>query len=370
MKFSHSKLSTILKCPATYNLIYNIGLSLKFKKPALTIGSAVHWGIEHNTENISEYDEEELNEETISLCQAMIHGYLFHKEKIFNNLLRDEDGSKLELYEEIHELDISSNLKSFKYQEPHLFNGIIDLLLITNKGFILVDYKTSSTEPKWDTYLDQLYRYIYLLNTNFSDIPVYKIAIINLKKSRTRKLPKESYDNYQRRLEIEYEINENDLVNYHEYKITEINDNLMNSYIKNLSRMCDTAQLIADNKAWYINFNAINDYGGSDFKDIFLRTPSSYILYNIKDKVYDEETNNIVNKRDCIELDIYSIEEENVLNKYTLFKEELDSFIKSNKTPLQLLDKTELFIHLKSKYICDDDLLEKYWITYIFENKN
>jgi hypothetical protein len=39
----------------TYYLKYKVGINLKVKKPALAIGSAVHWGIEHNTDDLTEY---------------------------------------------------------------------------------------------------------------------------------------------------------------------------------------------------------------------------------------------------------------------------------------------------------------------------
>ena len=55
MRLSHSKLSCILSCPATYYLNYVQGISKKTEKSALSIGSAVHWGIEHDTEDLSEY---------------------------------------------------------------------------------------------------------------------------------------------------------------------------------------------------------------------------------------------------------------------------------------------------------------------------
>ena len=55
MKLSHSKLGVILNCPMTYHLKYEEGISLKVTKSALAIGSAVHWGIEHNSEDLSEY---------------------------------------------------------------------------------------------------------------------------------------------------------------------------------------------------------------------------------------------------------------------------------------------------------------------------
>ena len=82
MKLSHSKLNCILNNPAEYYLIYKEGIKLKDEKPALSLGSAVHWGIEHNTEDLTEYYEELRKEkgsgvysEGQPLAEAMVHGY-------------------------------------------------------------------------------------------------------------------------------------------------------------------------------------------------------------------------------------------------------------------------------------------------------
>ena len=58
-------------------------------------------------------------------------------------------------------------LPSKRYEGGYNFVGIIDLLLLTNKGFIIIDYKTSSTVPEWDKYLEQIYSYEYLLSKKF-----------------------------------------------------------------------------------------------------------------------------------------------------------------------------------------------------------
>ena len=89
MKLSHSKLSTILSCPMTYYLSYIEGIQPIEEKAALAIGSAVHWGIEHNTEDLTEYYHSEESQYTREqlLSEAMVHGYFKHKEEIFNQKL-------------------------------------------------------------------------------------------------------------------------------------------------------------------------------------------------------------------------------------------------------------------------------------------
>ena len=93
MKLSHSKLNLILTCPMSYFLNYKQRISLKTQKTALEIGSAVHWGIEHNTEDLTDYVSETskyygntpgYNKDQV-LAEAMIHGYLKHKDSLWSN---------------------------------------------------------------------------------------------------------------------------------------------------------------------------------------------------------------------------------------------------------------------------------------------
>lgn len=350
----------------SYFLNYKQGISLKVEKSALEIGSAVHWGIEHNTEDLTDYISEtskylgnrpEYDQEQI-LAEAMIHGYLKHKEEIFNKILTDYDGvTKLQLLDEQHEVNLIEPLKSFKYEKSHEFNGIIDLLLLTDKGFIVVDFKTSTQTPDWDKYTDQLYRYIYLLQKEFPTVPVYKIAIINLKKSGIRKKVNENEESFLLRLKREYEINDNELVLYHEFLRTAIDEKNLSIYIDNLSKMADFAQMIDDSKLWFINFNnAVSVYGKSTYWDIFYNTKDCEYLYKIKDPMFNEDLNEISEFRDCTKFDLMSITEK-VLNHYVTFKEEVSQLPHP-------IEKQAAFETLKRKYKTDDTLLEKYWKQY------
>lgn len=358
MKLSHSKLSCILNCPMTYYLQYVVGISPKTPKTAFEIGTAVHWGIEHDTEDLSSQLSKNLNQEKI-LAEAMVHGYLYHKNKIFNELLIDDETDTNQIIDEIHELNISAPLKSYVFNEPHQFVGIIDLLLYTDKGFIIIDYKTSSVVPDWNDYLDQLYRYIFLLRSEFPDIPVYKIGIINLRKTKLKRLKDENDISYSNRLKKEYEINDNNLINWHIFPCMSINKQHVDDYLTNLSRMADTAAMIDLNKLWYINFNAINDYGGSPYKDIFMHTPDSYVLYNIRDRVYDPLAQKILKSRSCKPIDVLVVDEKDVLNNYEQFKAQAIALFAVNSNT----DKDILFEHIKKNFKTDDELLEQYWST-------
>lgn len=367
MKLSHSKLNTILTCPATYYLNYIEGIKLKVEKSPLLTGSAVHWGIENNKDDLTEFYDGAKNKgenylEDKVLAEAIVHGYLNHKDELLKEILKDpETGEQLELIEEIHELVLESKLKSYCY-EDHDFMGIIDLLLLTNKGFIIIDYKTSSTVPEWDKYLDQIYRYDYLMKQIFPETPVIKVGIINLRKTKIKQNVKkgETFEQFSQRLKLEYEINDSDLINYHEFSPDKLDKELLDNYIKNLSLAADTAYMIDASKNFYINFNNTDGiYGKSPYWDIFYKTPDNYLKYNIKDRVFDPLTNSINEIRDCVPIDMKVIDYKNVLNKYFIFEQEYDSFVENVKNPT----KSKFNKYLKGKYITDDNLLQNYWTT-------
>ena len=368
MKFSHSKLNCILSNPMEYFLSYVEGIQPKEEKAALALGSAVHWGIEHNTENLEEYykkkgsfkQKDNYSKDNL-LAEAMVHGYFKHKDELFNRLLTNpKTEGRLTLLDEQHEIYLNGQLKSnLSDLDFHEFVGIIDLLLVTDEGFIVVDYKTSSQVPDWDNYKEQLYRYIMLLRQNFPETPIVKIAIINLRKTCIRQKKNENEDQFFARLKYEYEINDEEYVNYHEFPMKDIDTNLLDNYIENLGKMCDMAYTIDKNKMWYINFTAANTaYGKSAYWDIFYKTPDNYVLYKISDKIWNEENNSFDEIRDCIPLDMQVIDS-NCLNKYSIFKNEYQNFFSKNIVK----DKKYFEKYLINNYIVDKDLLNKYYIN-------
>ena len=361
MRLSHSKLSLLLSNPMEYYLCYRMGITPKVEKKALSIGSAVHWGIEHGTEDLTEYFGDRLSYGRDQLmAEAMVHGYFYHKDKIFDELLTKSDGSKLTLIEEMHELFVDGKLKSFIYSEPHIFVGIIDLLLLTDEGFIIVDYKTSTNVPNWDDYLDQLYRYIFLLKSEFPEMPVIKIAIINLRKTRAKQTRGESDQSFLNRLRKDYEINDDSFVNWHIFEPHDLDEKFMKLYIDNLSRMADTGSVIDDNDMWFVNYSATNSYGGSVYKDIIYHVPDCYVLYNIKDDVWDEYSKQMKKVRDCKPIDMLVVDKKNVLNKYSKFESLVVKLFEQG-----MLDKDSIFEAMKTSYECDDELLELYWTTFL-----
>lgn len=370
MRLSHSKLGLILSCPMSYYLNYYQGIGLRDTKTAFAIGSAVHYGIEHSTSDLSEYFKENGGFKSRLdygydqlLSEAMVYGYLKHKERIFEDILTISDPlgrpiRKLTLEDEQHELYITGKLKShLPGVKFHDFVGIVDLLLLTNEGFIIVDYKTSSNTPNWSDYLEQVYRYIFLLQTAFPEVPIVKIGIINVRKTKIRQSKGENQSQFYARLKLEYEINDENYVNFHAYSPETLDSKLLEAYIANMSRMADSAHLTDERKQWYINYgSAMGMYGKSTYYDIFYRTPDAFILYNITDHIYNTETKTFDKVRNCVPLDMQVIELDNkILNKYELFRTAITNVG---------YDKEYTNNWLKKNYRTDDSLLELYWLTF------
>jgi len=367
--WSHSRLNRIIENPKEYYLVYKQGISPKEEKTSLFVGSAVHDGLERNSSDLTEWFEEHasfhdkgaITTEQV-LAESMVEAFLKRKQDFLNEIAYDEETETVaEFLQEEHELTLECTVASKKFEKPHKFLGIIDLLFLTDRGWILCDYKTSSKTPDWDVYKSQLFDYILLLRYNFPEVPLYKIAIINLQKTGIRQKKGENEDSYRRRLKDEYE-NNTDLINWHIYSMDEFSKEDINDYIENLTDMIDLAQTIENEHLFYLNHSATtNMYGKSQFWDIYYHTKDCHFLYKIRDTIFDENTESIVDSRDCVPIDMLTIEKgDKVLNKFYQFKKEADSMFKETKEK----NKKTLFDSLEKKYITDEKLLEEYWITY------
>lgn len=367
--WSHSRLNKIIENPAEYFLIYEEGIKPKQEKEALSVGSALHWCLENSTTDLTEYYKEKgdllqwndySNEQCLVECMA--DAYLKQKLDIYKQMLFDKETNKvLGIIDEYHELTLTAEFPSLIFKKKHKFLGIVDLLLLTEKGWILVDYKTSSRDVDWDDYKSQLYKYFNLLKYNFPEFPIWKIAIINIKKTQIRRRKNENDESYKDRIKVEYDLNENNLINLHIYNQDEFDEKQIAAKTKDLCEMMDLAQMIINNKLFFIHYsNIVNQYGPSQYYDIFYKTPDNYALYTIKDMIYDEDENDIIDRRNCEPIDMMVLDnKDNVLNKFTKFKEEV-TLLDQNGTK----EEKEIFEALKKKYITDDNLLKKYMLTY------
>lgn len=374
MHLSHSGLQLLLTCPASYFLSKKQGISLKKEAKALQVGSAFHWGCEHNTEDLKGYLDEidpfqnlynDFTKE-VALATGMVHGYLKKKDSIYKQILKSYEGEDLTLVDEFHELDLVCDLPSLRFEKNHEFHGIIDLLMLTDKGWIILDYKTSSMRPDFDKYLDQVLRYCWMVEQKFPEMPIYKVGIINVRKTGLKQRQGENEENYAMRIKREYDFDDCDLIEYHEFKPDDFEKSKMDLYIKNLSRMADFAQEIEDNNFWFINYgNAVSVYGKSEFWDLFYKTPDCKYLYKVYDPMFNTDLGEMSNYRDATDLDINSLEVPNPLNHYETFKEAFNKLPMSQVPALVLAQAEACRItclkYCKEHYTTDDELLNRYW---------
>lgn len=374
MHLSHSGLQLLLTCPASYFLSKKQGISLKKETKALQVGSAFHWGCEHNTEDLKGYLDEidpfqnlynDFTKE-VALATGMVHGYLKKKDSIYKQILKSYEGEDLTLVDEFHELDLVCDLPSLRFEKNHEFHGIIDLLMLTDKGWIILDYKTSSMRPDFDKYLDQVLRYCWMVEQKFPEMPIYKVGIINVRKTGIKQRQGENEENYAMRIKREYDFDDCDLIEYHEFKPDDFEKSKMDLYIKNLSRMADFAQEIEDNNFWFINYgNAVSVYGKSEFWDLFYKTPDCKYLYKVYDPMFNTDLGEMSNYRDATDLDINCLEVLNPLNHYETFKEAFNKLPMSQVPALVLAQAEACRItclkYCKEHYTTDDELLNRYW---------
>lgn len=365
--WSHSKLNTLLNNPAEYYLYYVQGIQPKIEKTALSIGSAIHWGLENQTSDLQPYYNEkgsfaQWNNYTDEQCLAecIVEAFLKRQKEVIDDILKDDETLEiLDVMSIERELRLTGHLDSKLYPDGHDFLGIIDLLILTNKGFILIDYKTSSRDVEWKSYKSQLFKYDFLLQYNFPEIPLYKVGIINLKKTGIKRKKGESDISFRQRIREQYIVDDT-LINWHCYSKAEFSVEELNHFKEDLSGMLDVGRGIVENQLFYTNLSNIQGmYGESQYADIFYHRDDAWYSYIIKDTIYDLDEQAMLSKRNCEDIDMLVLTNKNVLNKYNLFKSAADKIFSINKSTT----KQQLFDELKENYICSDKLLEQYFIT-------
>lgn len=370
--WSHSKLNTLLNNPAEYYLYYVQGIQPKIEKTALSIGSAIHWGLENQTSDLQPYYNEkgsfaQWNNYTDEQCLAecIVEAFLKRQKEVIDDILKDDETLEiLDVMSIERELRLTGHLDSKLYPDGHDFLGIIDLLILTNKGFILIDYKTSSRDVEWKSYKSQLFKYDFLLQYNFPEIPLYKVGIINLKKTGIKRKKGESDIAFRQRIREQYIVDDT-LINWHCYSKAEFSVEELNHFKEDLSGMLDVGRGIVENQLFYTNLSNIQGmYGESQYADIFYHRDDAQYSYIIKDTIYDLDEQAMLSKRNCEDIDMLVLTNKNVLNKYNLFKSAADKIFSINKSTT----KQQLFDELKENYICSDKLLEQYFITMEHEN--
>lgn len=280
MRVSNSKIGSLLSCPRKFKLSYIDGLSPISKSKALKIGEAVHWGIENNTSNLDPFfskgsfrQSQEYTDEQY-IAEAMVYGYLKNKDKIF------EPYKKYNIIEEIHELDLLVDLKSKIFHKSHELNGIIDLLYLTEEGWIIIDFKTSSQTPDYDQFLPQIYTYIYLIQQRFgTDIPILDIGIVNIRKSGIRLRSKETPEEFRLRLKREYELNAENYLSLFRYDPSNLDQEAIDDFVSNLTDQADYIEAVVQLDMFPKNLGSCNNYGGCEFLPICTKQAGALNLF-------------------------------------------------------------------------------------------
>lgn len=363
MVWSHSKINLVLEDVFSYFLRYYYKVEPVKKSNALLIGSAVHHGLELDNSDLSDYFRENGSFEQKNafspeqmLAEAMVTSYLAVKDDILSDIIGDSHIKNI-----YREQEYIVPLEKTKSE----FLGIIDLLIETDKGWIVVDYKTTSKTPNYDDYLEQLYRYCFLLEKTYPDIPIYKIAIISLKKASIRQKFNESPDDFKRRLILLYREQGSEYISYHIFNKSEdkviFNPEVLKNYYNNLENLISLCEKIISYDKFPVNYSkALNIYGNSPYFDLiyFNKEKAQANLY-VRDYIYNEDLNEIEYKRDLNEVDFVLIEQASlsVLNKSIIHYDHYKSIIENKDDNIE-------------NYIYDPELIKKYQATYNYELKN
>lgn len=364
MIFSHSKINLLLEDMFSYFLNYKIRVEPLQKQKALLIGEAVHYALENKNSDLTQFfkdngsfEQKNTYSEEQVLSESLASTYLEKEEEIQKKILGD--AKIIEIYKE---LEIKVKMK----KSDNEFLGIIDLLFLTDKGFIIVDYKTTSKTPNYDDYLEQLYRYCMLLNYKFPEISIYKIAIISLRKSSLRRKMNEDIESFKRRMILDYKERSDEYIDYHifEGEIDKriFNDQVLDQYKDNMENLIKTCEKLDDSNIYPIVYkNAITIYGKSTYYDfIYWNEESIRTNFIIKDHIYNEYLDEFVDQRTINDLDLEIIKNKKLDKKYIIKFNTFKEIWEELKFDKKLLTK---------KYKIDKNLLEIYILTYLKERE-
>lgn len=176
MVYSFSRISTYINCPFAYKKYYLEGVKTE-SNSAADVGTYVH-----------EHIRTQIQEEEMPFINLSIEGLEVAKDFIHNS-----EDIMLELafrynYETLEtEQDIFIN-KEFKEVEPDskdaFLRGIVDLILFSDEGIIVLDWKTGRSEPD----LLQLYIYAILVEAKYGKLPK-EVGFIKLRDKEIKTIP-------------------------------------------------------------------------------------------------------------------------------------------------------------------------------------
>ena len=365
--WSHSKINLLMEDLFSYFLNYKMKVKPIEKSKALSLGEAVHYALENENSDLDQFFKENGTLEQKNgysyeqvLAESLSQAYLDRKNEILSNIVGN---SKI--------LQIDKEIKfEVPIDENNSFLGIIDLLITTDKGFIVIDYKTTSRTPNYDDYIEQLYRYCFILNIAKPKTPIYKIAIISLRKSGIKQKMNESIEDFKRRLILDYKERSDEYITWHTFDTESdkhiFNEEILKEHHNNLKKLIQVCDTIDQLNSYPKNYSkAQNVYGLNQYYDfIFWNRENILSKFYISDKSYNEESDLVEDRRNLNNLDLEIIKNStnSILNEsivhYNKFLQVIDGDIK-NYDEKKILDK----------YLVDVNLLRNYKKVFEIENK-
>lgn len=288
---THSSLTDFKNCRRKFYYRNELLLAPRIRKTSLSLGSAVHKGIETRSieealkmlEGIfpSSQDEADSVETMCVTCQAMLEGYLAQYEAF--------DDAMAEIQFSIPIINPATGHKSNSF----LLQGKADgLAKIDGKNW-LVEYKTAGMIDK--NYIDklnldtQITTYIYALQ-RFLSIKIEGVIYRILRKPTIRQTKKETVFQFQDRLIQDYK--DRPEFYFHEEILYRSQDDLT-EFEKELWDLTQTMLHCQRSDGWYTNTGRCSDWGMCSYSALCLKQPDAMVLFETKEPHEELEKENV-----------------------------------------------------------------------------
>lgn len=278
---THSSMTDFKNCRKKFYYRNELLLAPRLRKASLSLGSAVHKGIETRsiTEALKELDdifpnsqEESDNIETMKItCRAMLEGY-FEQYEPFEDAMAEIQFS----------LPIINPLTGHRSNTFTLQGKADGLARIDGKNW-LVEYKTAGMIDK--NYIDkmnldsQITTYIYALQRAL-DIKIEGIIYRILRKPTIRQTKKENAIQFQDRLIQDYK--DRPEFYFHEEILYRSQDDLI-EFERELWALTQGMLYCQRNDGFYKNTGRCSDWGLCQYSALCLKNPDAMDLYEIRE---------------------------------------------------------------------------------------
>lgn len=278
---TYSRIKLRKNCPCAEHFRYDECLSLRNKKSALQLGSAVHKGLETNSidealctfENIFPISQEEQDKLDITkaTCKAMLQGY-FSKYGYWNENTIKEYEFKIPIV----------NPKTKAKSRTFVLAGKVDAITQIDGQYWLIEYKTASQiNADYFNRLDldeQISLYMYAVQRAMNIKPVGIIYRV-LRKPTIKQRKNETVEQFCSRLEEDY-INRPDFY-FFEGKFYR-DEVATKQFERELWAFTKQKLYETNNNIHYKNASRCLDFGACEYFALCTKQPDAELLYEIK----------------------------------------------------------------------------------------